>query len=207
MKWTSLFFLLFAISACTDGEEKKPATPEARKDTSFPVYKQTANPYEPIDVSPIDMSYFPVDYPKLKMANTDTTPPVARVIYSRPHRQGRKIFGNLLQYGTPWRLGANEATELDLYRSVTIQNKRIPQGRYILYCIPYEDKWTVVFNSNIDSWGLKPDPTKDLYKFEIPSQHAEANAEFFTIVFEKTTTGADLLMAWDDVVARLPLKL
>jgi hypothetical protein len=207
MKWISFLYLVFVLYACTDLDEKRTASETRERDTTFQVNKETSNPYEPVDVSPMDMSYFPVDYPKLKMANAITTQPVARVIYSRPHRQGRKIFGNLLAYGSPWRLGANEATELDLYQPVTIQNKRIAQGRYVLYCIPNEKTWSIVFNSNIDSWGLKPDPTKDLYRFEIPVQHSDTTAEFFTMVFEKTTGGADLLMAWDDVVARLPIKI
>lgn len=206
MKYFSVF-LLFICLACNDVAEKKPTANAIRKDTIVSPVKETTNPYDPIDVSPMDMTYFPVDYPKLKMAKAITAPPVARVIYSRPHRQGRKIFGSLLKYGEPWRLGANEATEIDLYQAVTIQNKRIPQGRYALYCIPRESSWTVVFNSNIDSWGLKPDPQKDLYKFEIPVQHSDVSIEYFTIVFEKATEGAELLMAWDDVVAKLPIKI
>mgnify|MGYP003694383693 CR=1 FL=1 len=57
----------------------------------------------------MDMSYFPVNYSQKKMTHDITTLPVMRVIYSRPHRQGRTIFGNLLKYGERWRLGANEA--------------------------------------------------------------------------------------------------
>ncbi|MER3471853.1 MAG: hypothetical protein C4330_11165 [Chitinophagaceae bacterium] len=197
--------LFFCCIACN--EQQKPSTPTTiQKDTITPVAKEIANPYEPVDVSPMDMSYLPVDYPKLKMAKAITTPPIARVIYSRPHRQGRKIFGNLLKWGEPWRLGANEATEIDLFQPITIQNKKIPQGRYILYCIPQENSWTLVFNSNIDSWGLKPDPQKDLFSFQIPVQHSDTTAEYFTIVFQPTAANnrsANLIMAWDDVVAKL----
>src|SRR5580658_3673054 len=32
------------------------------------------------------------------------------VNYSSPRRRGRKIFGELVPYGTVWRAGANEAT-------------------------------------------------------------------------------------------------
>ena len=42
-----------------------------------------------IDRSPMDMIYFPVDYPKEKMADASLTDPLARVIYSRPQRNGR----------------------------------------------------------------------------------------------------------------------
>lgn len=165
------------------------------------------NPYSAVDISPMDMGYFPVDYPQLKMTNSITTPPVMRVIYSRPHLQGRKLFHNLLKYGEPWRLGANEATEIQFYREVKIQNKNIPAGRYILYCIPEENNWTIVLNNNIDTWGLKIDSTKDIDKFTVPVTSNNKPIEYFTMVFEKTGTGADLLMAWDDLVAKLPINL
>ena len=82
------------------------------------------------DKSPMDISYFPVDYPIEHMYNRASKPLVARVVYSRPHRQGRKVFGSLLKYGEPWRLGANEATEIEFFRAVEIEGKRINKSRY-----------------------------------------------------------------------------
>ena len=139
------------------------------------------------------------------MTNSISTPPVMRIIYSRPHLQGRKLFHNLLKYGEPWRLGANEATEIQFYQDVTIQNKKIKAGRYILYCIPQEETWTIVLNNNVDTWGLKIDSTKDLNRFEIPVTHNNPPLEYLTIVFEKADHGAKLLMAWDDIKAELPI--
>ena len=161
------------------------------------------NPYAPVDVSPMDMSYYPVDYPKAKNKNT-TEPPLARLVYSRPHLQGRKLFEEILKYGEPWRLGANESTELDFYKNVIIQGKLIKIGRYVLYCIPEKDKWTIVLNSNIDSWGLHPDTTKDLERFVIPVKKNPDLLEYFTIVFRQAGNGVELFMAWDDVEAVLP---
>jgi hypothetical protein len=162
-----------------------------------------ANPYVPIDVSPMDMAWLPVDYPKLTVKKSL---PVARIIYSRPHKQGRKIFGNLVKYGERWRLGANEATEMELFIPISIQGKSIPKGKYILYCVPETDKWTIVFNSNLNSWGLNLDPSKDLYRFTIPAQTKNQSVEYFSMVFQPTPNGADLVMAWDNVEARLAIQ-
>ncbi len=168
--------------------------------------ERSPNPYATVDLSPMDMSYFPVDYPKRKMANATEEPPLARVIYSRPHLGGRRLFHDLQKYGEPWRLGANESTELQLYKPATILGKKVPAGRYILYCIPYPDKWTIAINSNIDSWGLTQDTTKDVTRFDIPVKNISNHVEYFTMVFEKTDTGADLLMAWDGAEARIPFS-
>ena len=132
--------------------------------------------------------------------------PVMRVIYSRPHRQGRVIFGNLQKYGMPWRLGANEATEIEFFQPVTIQNKKINPGRYIIYCIPYENKWAIILNNDTFTWGLKIDSTKDFMRFDVPIKKTSVNFEYFTMVFQPITNGADLVMAWDDTEARLPIN-
>ncbi len=164
------------------------------------------NPYILVDVSPMDMSYYPADYPKLKMAKQVSQPPVMRLIYSRPHLQGREIFHDVLKYGEYWRLGANEATEIQFFREVTIQGKKIQPGRYILYCILGAATWTIVLNSNIDSWGLQQDSTRDIHHFEIPVMHGNPSLEYLTMLFEKSSKGADLVIAWDDVVAKLPIE-
>lgn len=165
----------------------------------------TINSYAPVDISPMDMSYFPVDYPIQHMGKTAGSPPLARVIYSRPHLQGRHIFHEVLKYGEPWRLGANESTELELFTDAQIQGKTIRAGRYILYCIPQTAEWKIILNSNIFSWGLRPDPSSDVASFTVPVVTTASSIEYFTMVFQPTSTGADLLMAWDNVEVRLPI--
>ncbi len=203
----SFAFLLFS---CNNKKESKSTDTEklniSDSATLARYERPSVNPYATVDVSPMDMSYYPADYPKLKMAGSISSPPLARVIYSRPHLQGRHIFHEVLKYDQPWRLGANEATELDLFSDATIQNKKIKAGRYILYCIPHTDSWTIVINTNIDSWGLEPDTKKDVARFEVPVLKTNNSLEYFTIVFEKKGSTAELLMAWDNAEVRLPMS-
>jgi len=208
MKYLSGLILLAGLLSCNDTNTGHKSTSSNSKPKLLPkdssiVIGEMANPYVPVDVSPMDMAWLPVDYPKL---TTRKSLPVARIIYSRPHKQGRKIFGNLVKYGERWRLGANEATEIELFMPVTIQGKTVPKGRYILYCIPEVDKWTIVFNSNLFSWGLTLDPSKDLYRFTIPSAVKNQSVEYFSMVFQPSNSGADLVMAWDNIEARLPIE-
>jgi Protein of unknown function (DUF2911) len=200
--------ILLSAPGCRD--KQKTILPEEIKNRPDSPLVSTPPPlagtgYASIDISPMDMSYFPVDYPKLKMAGNIIDPPVARVIYSRPHLAKRHLFRDLLKYDEPWRLGANESTEIDFYRPVTIDGKKIIPGRYILYSIPREGKWTIVLNSNIDSWGLRQDPKKDIQHFDVPITTGNPVQEYFTLLFEKTNNGADLVISWDDIVTRLPI--
>lgn len=205
----SLTTCLFLLSACQEQtatvRKPVPALAPLQQDNDTAV-QNGPNPYASVDVSPMDVSYFPVDYPITKMTAPDASLPLARVIYSRPHRQGRTVFGTLLKWGEHWRLGANEATELELFQDATIQKQRVPKGRYVLYCIPQADTWTIVFNTNLYSWGLKQDAKHDAFRFDVPVERTNTPVEFFTMVFQKGNTGADLLMAWENVMAKLPLS-
>jgi len=206
------------LLGCEEKNDKGPAIQETipaaaehnsiRPDTTHNLGEHADdNIYADVDISPMDMSYFPPRYPQLKMAHPTIDPPVMRVIYSRPHLQGRNLFNGILQYGEIWRLGANEATELDIFQAVTIGDTKIVPGRYSLYAIPKTGYWTIAVNKDLDLWGLKQDPSMDVVRVQIPVTYYNPVMEYYTMVFEKTDTGANLIMAWDDVVAKLPIKI
>jgi len=200
-----IFFLpviaVFSFLGCRNQEHKT---------DSDQVNLNPAKPIESIDQSPMDMAYYPSGYPLLKMKGTDTIPLMARVIYSRPHKKGRKIFGesadHLCAYGRPWRLGANESTEIEFFRPVIIANQTIEPGRYAMYCIPYADKWTIVLNKNLYSWGLDIQPEHDVLRTDIPVIKLSPELEDFTMVFVPSDRGAELLMAWDDAKTLLHIQ-
>jgi hypothetical protein len=159
------------------------------------------------DKSPMDMSYYPAGYPVLKIQDKVTDPLVARVIYSRPQKNGRVIFGDLLEYGKVWRLGANEATEVEFYSAVKINGQKIKKGRYTMYCIPFADKWTLILNKELDTWGsFKYDAKKDVVRMDVPVQKQTDITDSFVMAFEKITGGANLVIAWDDVRVNLPIN-
>jgi hypothetical protein len=154
----------------------------------------------------MDMSYYPSGYPVLKIQDKATEPLVARVIYSRPQKNGRTIFGDLLEFGKVWRMGANEATEIEFYQNVKINNVKIKKGRYTMYSIPYADKWTIIVNKETDTWGsFKYDTKKDVVRIDVPVEKQSEITEAFAMVFEKFATGSNLIIAWDDVKISLPI--
>lgn len=207
LKRVALHLLLIAIIPACKQEAKKPVQNAA--DTSIIINSEKLstkrkNVYADIDISPMDMSYFPPNYPQLKMSDSTLPPPVMRVIYSRPHLQGRQLFHDILKYDEPWRLGANEATELQVYQPVSVNNYKLAPGRYTLHCIPHQKEWTIAFNTDTDMWGLKYDPARDLFRVKASITHNNQSLEYFTMVFEQTASGGNLLMAWGDMEVKLP---
>jgi hypothetical protein len=170
---------------------------------SLAQFKATA-----VDKSPMDMAYYPINYPVLKIQNKATEPLLARVIYSRPMKNGRSVFGELIEYGKVWRLGANEATEIELYRDVKFNtDTKLKKGRYTMYAIPDQDKWTIIFNKETDIWGaFQYDAKKDVLRIDVPVQKAAEAAEAFTMQFEKDTNGISLAIVWDNVKTTIPFN-
>lgn len=174
--------------------------------TSLSSYAQDKK-MPPLDASPMDMAYYPVMYPYVVKVKGEPGSLVARVIYSRPQKKGRKIFGELESYGEIYRLGANEATEIEFFRPVTIGGKTISKGRYTMYALLSEQKWTMIINRETDIWGaFKYDQRKDVVRTEVPVVKLNTPVEPFTIVFEKADHGANLVVAWDTTSVSLPIK-
>lgn len=164
--------------------------------------------FPPIDKSPLDVIYYPANYPILRIQDKVTEPLLARVVYSRPQKNGRTVFGELVEFNSVWRLGANEATEIEFYRDVKVNGTKVKKGRYTLYCIPTTSTWTMILNRDTDIWGaFKYDSKKDVLRTNVPVQRISEPVEALSMTFEKAGTGAELIMAWDNMLARLPITL
>lgn len=174
---------------------------------SVPALAQSGRPG--IDKSPLDMSYYPLNYPQLKIQNKASEPLTARIIYSRPKKEGRVIFGGLVAYGQVWRLGANEATEIEFYRPVTIEGKKIAAGRYTLYALVNEKSWTFILNKETDTWGaFKYDAAKDIVRVNVPVQPISETVEQLAMSFVKATNNTiNLEVSWENIKVALPINL
>jgi hypothetical protein len=175
---------------------------------SIGAMSQTTAKLPVLDKSPMDMTYFPVNFPVLKIQEKINEPLIARVIYSRPQKSGRIVFGELVEYNTVWRMGANEATEIEFYKDVKIDGKKIPKGKYTLYALVNPAQWTIILNKETDTWGaFKYNEKKDVARIKVPVQKNAEQVEAFTMVFDKITNGMLLNIFWDDVKVALPIML
>ena len=155
----------------------------------------------------MDMCYYPSNYPILKIQNKTVEPPVCRIVYSRPQKNGRTVYGELVEFGKIWRLGANEATEIELFRDAKIGNSKLKKGRYSMYAIPSKEKWTIIINKDTDTWGaFQYDEKKDVLRVDVKPQTTPTPAEAFTMYFDKVDTTVNLVIAWDNVQTNVPFS-
>src|SRR5579863_5326349 len=76
------------------------------------------------------------------------------VNYSSPRMRGRKIFGDLVPFGEVWRAGADEATALVTNVDVVVGGKNVPAGKYTLFILPTQTKWTLIVSKQTGEWGI-----------------------------------------------------
>ncbi len=119
--------------------------------------------------------------------------------YGSPSVRDREIFGALVPYDAPWRLGANEATGLHLSAPATVGGVRLEAGSYSVYAIPQEGMdWEFVFNGVHDRWGIPIDEGVQMNhvgSFTMAPTPTDAMVESLTFEF---MDGA-LRMSWADV--------
>ena len=71
----------------------------------------------------------------------------------RPLVNNRKVWGDLVPYGSVWRAGANENTTITFSDPGMVEGKQLDKGTYGLHMIPNADEWTIIFSKNSTSWG------------------------------------------------------
>lgn len=175
------------------------------------VTAQKESKWADIDKSPLDMVYYPANVAWRNYLSGDdrTQRPKMRIVYSRPSKKGREIFGNLVPYGEEWRLGANEATELTLYNAVDIGGNTIERGTYTLSAVPQEDHWMINISTQRNIWGAaKRDAEQTVASVKIMTENLATPNENFSMTFQRIDDEmAHLVMEWDNTRARLPIGM
>ncbi|RNC86472.1 MAG: DUF2911 domain-containing protein [Winogradskyella sp.] len=140
-----------------------------------------------------------------KVGLTDVT-----LEYSRPSMKGRKIFGDLVPYGTMWRAGANKNTTISFSDDVTIGGTTLKAGSYAIFIAPNQDSWDVVFYSDTENWGTPQnwDDAKVAAKASAEIYKMPMNVETWSIGFDDlTNSSANIGFIWENVYASVKFEV
>jgi len=134
------------------------------------------------------------------------------VLYNRPYKKGREIFGALVPFDQVWRTGANEATTFETNKDIEIEGKTLKAGKYSLWAIPGRDKWKIIFNSEYGQWGINSkgeanrDPKNDVLSIDVIPIEQNQVFEQFTISFNESGEDAEMVLAWDKTLVMVPIE-
>jgi len=155
-----------------------------------------AQNFRELDKSPMDVSAFPLKY---RNPNKDI-----KIYYSRPQLKGRPL-SQLTPKGKIWRLGANEAAELILYKDMKLGSTSIKAGSYSFYAIPGDKEWTVIVSKDTNVWGAyNYNQANDAARLNIPVTKASESLEAFSIAFTKANNGINMHLGWDTTRVVVP---
>jgi len=135
------------------------------------------------------------------------------VLYNRPYKKGRLIFGGLVPYDKVWRTGANEATVFKTNKDLTFGGTTLKAGEYTLWTIPGEQAWTILFNSETGQWGVgfngesNRDPANDVLTVTAPVVVQEKEFEQFTIAIGSSDEDTELTLMWDKTLVAVPFSV
>jgi hypothetical protein len=133
-----------------------------------------------------------------------------KVCYGRPERRGRAIMGQLVPYGTPWRLGADEATAIRVPFPARIAGVDVAPGWYSIYAIPEAKQWRVVVNADAQRWGIPVNDAvraKDVGSGVFTVEHLDAPVEALTITLRPTSKSAATMdVEWENARVRIPVE-
>ncbi len=123
------------------------------------------------------------------------------ILYSRPARRGRELWGKLVPYDTTWRLGADYATQLKTDADLNIGGTRIAAGTYTLWLLPSQGPSYLIVNTKLQDprdparrlWGTQWDPANDIAKILVQKHmNLPTEEERFHIFIENGM----LMMHW-----------
>ena len=161
-------------------------------------FNAEAQKFSGLDKSPMDAASYPSSY---KESNK-----LIKIVYSRPQLKGREVY-DLAKPGEVWRLGANEAAELQVYSDTTLDGKDIKKGTYTMYAIPGENEWTIIISTDLNVWGSYfYNEKSDVARITVPTTKGEESLDAFSIAFEDAEGGTDMHIGWGTVRVAVPFS-
>ena len=130
-----------------------------------------------------------------------------KIEFSRPSMRGRKIMGNVVNYGEIWRTGANSNTKITISDDVMFGENILPAGTYSILTRPGKKMWEVFFYT--EDWSLPKawDPEKIALKLDIPVKNANQIETFSIWIGDISTDSASLNLAWENSRIEMPFTV
>ncbi len=102
--------------------------------------------------------------------------------YSQPSVKGRTIGKDLEPMdGKVWRTGANEATVFETDKELSVQDGKLPAGKYGLFTLFNGNDVTVIFSKTWNQWGaFKYSETDDALRIKTKASDESAPSEKLT---------------------------
>jgi len=116
--------------------------------------------------------------------------------YGRPTLQGRDMIG-MAKPGTTWRLGMDDATEIQTAGTLVVGGKELKPGKYTLWAKKTGDAaWNLAFHPATGVWGDPPLETGYVAQMPLKLEKVPASTEKLTIILADKAGDAAITVKW-----------
>lgn len=121
--------------------------------------------------------------------------------HGSPRLRGRSgVMKALVESGSVWRTGANEATTLETNRDLLLGGARIPAGKYSLWTQASLAGIQLIVNRETGQWGTDYKATQDVVRVGLRVATSNPPVESLAIDVANTGAGNELRIRWDTFV-------
>jgi hypothetical protein len=189
----TLFTVLIAVAIFVSSCEPKKTTNEHQHDTTAPT------------IAEADMKKKSIPKEEhAQIGNAHVT-----IHYHAPGVRGRTIWGGLVPYGEVWVTGAHSATTFEIDKNFSVAGQEIPGGKYAIFTIPGQDKWTIIINKNWEQHLTDEyDQKDDVVRLEVtPEQTAEVQERLQYSIIPKDETSGSISIHWEKIKVSMPFEI
>jgi hypothetical protein len=116
--------------------------------------------------------------------------------YGRPSLQGRDMIA-MAKPGMVWRLGMDEATEIQSTATLLVGGKELKPGKYSLWAKKTgESDWILAFHPQTGVWGDPPLESGYIAQTPLKLEKSANSVERLTIAVAEKTGDATITVKW-----------
>jgi hypothetical protein len=120
------------------------------------------------------------------------------IIYGRPSKRGRVIWGGLVRWDRWWMPGADEATIISTDHALVIAGLKMPAGQHTFYMWPAEQSSKLIISNETGQFHTVYHPDRDLGRVDLTLKTLATPVEQMTFTAEPRPGGGVLTLSWDD---------
>ena len=133
-----------------------------------------------------------------------------KIEYSRPGKNNRVVFGDVVPFNEVWRTGANENTKITTSDALIFGKDTLKPGTYAIFTKPAADSWELIFYADATNWGTpeKWEDSKVVFRTKAMVTVLPSVVETFTISLDNLENeSASLNFTWDKTSVSFPFTL
>ena len=124
-----------------------------------------------------------------------------KINYHSPGVRNRIIWGGLVPYNEVWVTGAHDATTIEFYKTIVVEGKEIPAGKYAFFTIPGKKEWTLIINKNWKQHlATEYDETEDVVRIKVKPKKNVPTERLQYFIEELKSNKVQITVAWEKVL-------